>query len=245
MTRVAVVTGAARGIGAAIARVLGERGWTVAVCDRDGEQAADVARQVDGSSVAFDLEDSAAVLSGAAEIASRFPTVDALVNNAGWESVMPFGATDVAFRERLVRVNLLGPMMLTHALLPALCAAGGRIVNISSDAGRVGSKGEVVYSATKAAILGFTRALAREVADSGVTVNAVVPGPTDTPLYREGMREHPDLVERMARAIPLGRALGRIGRPEDVANVVAFLLSPEAEWITGETIAVNGGFVIA
>lgn len=245
MDRVAVVTGAARGIGKAIAEVLSEHSWHVVACDVDQAGATAAAASIGGSSESFDLTDLDAVARAARRIVDRTGGVDALVNNAGWERIAPFAETDPALWRRVIDVNLLGPIALTHGLLPSLCARAGRIVNIGSDAGRTGSKGEVVYSGAKGGILGFTRALAREVAVDRVTVNAVCPGPTNTPLNREATAQNPKLMDAMKRAIPLARAHNRIGEPTDVAHAVAYLLSPEAEWITGQTLSVNGGLLIA
>jgi 2-hydroxycyclohexanecarboxyl-CoA dehydrogenase len=244
MSRYAVVTGAGNGIGKSIATVLHKAGWRVVACDIDGDAAADTAAELDGESAVFDLSDPDATAAAAQDILDRVGGVSALVNNAGWDVVSPFADTSYELRRRVIDINLHGPMTLTNHLLPSLLENAGRIVNISSDAGRTGSKGEVVYSASKAGILGFTRGLAREVARDKVTVNAVCPGPTDTPLYRKNASDNPKLLGRMEQAIPLGRAHGRIGKGEDVAHMVAFLLSEEAEWITGQTISVNGGLVI-
>lgn len=244
MGSVAVVTGAGRGIGQSIVETLAERQWHVVVCDIDETAAKGVAGQVGGSCAAFDVGDLDQVRHAATTILAEHGTVHALVNNAGWDDVMPFAETDRSFWDRVLRINLLGTIGLTHALLPALCHEAGRIVNISSDAARTGSSGEVVYSAAKAGVLGFTRALAREVARNKVTVNAVCPGPTDTPLNRSVFADKPNMLESLKRAIPLGRAYDRIGDPRDVAAAVAFLVSEEARWITGQTLSVSGGLVI-
>lgn len=245
MEQVAVVTGAARGIGESIARVLADGGWRVVVCDVNEAGAKEVAAELGGDAESFDLTDLDQAVAAAARIVDRTGGVDALVNNAGWERIAPFADTDAELWRRLLNVNLLGPIALTHALLPSLCHRAGRIVNIASDAGRTGSKGEVVYSAAKAGILGFTRALAREVAEHRVTVNAVCPGPTDTPLNREAAERNPKLMAAIKRAIPLARAYDAIGQPEDVAHAVSYLISPQARWVTGQTLSVNGGLLIA
>jgi len=245
MERVAVVTGAARGIGESIARVLAGHGWRIVVCDVNREGAEAVAAEIDGSAESFDLTDLGAVAEAAARIVERTGGVDALVNNAGWERIAPFADTDADLWRKVIEINLLGPIALTHALLPSLSERAGRIVNISSDAGRTGSKGEVPYSAAKGGILGFTRALAREAAAHKVTVNAVCPGPTNTPLNREVAESNPKLMAAIKRAIPLARAYDAIGEPDDIAHAVAYLLSPQARWVTGQTLSVNGGLLIA
>lgn len=243
--RVAVVTGAARGIGEAIAKTLHDDGYAVVVCDVDASGAEAVARDLAGHAVAFDLVDLDAVAAAGARIVEVSGGVDVLVNNAGWDHIAPFAETDRGLWEKLIQINLLGPIALTHALLPSIRERQGRIVNVASDAGRTGSKGEVVYAGAKGGVLGFTRALARELAADRVTVNAVCPGPTDTPLNRAIAAENPKLMDALKRAIPLARAHDRIGRPEDVANAVAYLASERAEWVTGQTLSVNGGLLIA
>lgn len=243
--KTAVVTGAARGIGETIARTLRAEGYTVVACDRDGDGAEAVARDVDGHAVRFDLSDLDEIEAGAARIAEVSGGVDLLVNNAGWDHIAPFTSTDRSLWQKIIDINLLGTIALTHALLPSIRERHGRIVNIASDAGRTGSKGEVVYAAAKGGVLGFTRALAREVAIDRVTVNAVCPGPTDTPLNREVAEANPKLMAALKRAIPLARGHDRIGKPEDIANAVAYLASDGAEWVTGQTLSVNGGLLIA
>jgi len=244
-SRTAVVTGAARGIGEAIARTLHAKGYEIVACDMDGPGVEAVAADLGGRALRFDISDLDAVAVAGAQITGSGGGVDVLVNNAGWDHIAPFASTDRTLWEKVINVNLLGPIALTHALLPSIRERNGRIVNISSDAGRTGSKGEVVYAGAKGGILGFTRALARELAADKVTVNAVCPGPTDTPLNREVAAANPNLMAALKRSIPLARAHDRIGKPEDIANAVAFLASEEAEWVTGQTLSVNGGLLIA
>lgn len=245
MKQTAVVTGAARGIGESIARTMAGDGFHVVVCDLDAVGAATLAGELGGTSVSFDLADLDAVKAGADEILGLVENVDVLVNNAGWDHIAPFSETAADLWVKLIAINLLGPIALTHALMPAIRSGDhGRIVNISSDAGRTGSKGEVVYAGAKGGLLGFTRALARELASDKVTVNAICPGPTDTPLNREVAAANPRLMEALTKAIPLARAHGRIGKPEDIAAAVSFLASDGAEWITGQTLSVNGGLLI-
>ncbi|RYE43751.1 MAG: SDR family oxidoreductase [Hyphomicrobiales bacterium] len=244
MAPVVVVTGAGAGIGESIAEVLAERHWDVVVCDINEAAAKETATRIGGSHCVFDVGDVEQVQQGAAAIVEQHGRVDALVNNAGWDDIMPFTATGPEFWEKVVRINLLGAIALTHALLPEISARAGRIVNISSDAARTGSTGEVVYGAAKAGLLGFTKGLAREVAKDKVTVNAICPGPTNTPLNRSIFADKPKMLESLKRAIPLGRAYDRIGDPRDLATAVAFLVSEDARWITGQTLSVSGGLVI-
>ena len=163
------------------------------------------------------------------------------MNNAGWDRAAPFVETDAALWRRVIDVNLYGPLHVTHAVLPRLLARGsGRIVSIASDAGRVGSSGEAVYAACKAGIVAFTKSVAREVARSGVTLNCVSPGPTETALLAD-LDATGKLQQALARAIPLGR----VGTPEDMAGAVAFLLSDDAAYVTGQVLSVSGGLTMS
>ena len=235
----AVVTGAGGGIGAAICRRLAAAGHTVAATDIDLAAAQHVAAEIGGSAHRLDIGDAPA----AAGLAAELGPVDVLVNNAGWDRVMPFLDTDEDFRERVIRVNLLGPMAVSHAFARGMAERGrGRIVNIASDAGRVGSSGEVVYSAAKGGVIAFTKGLAREMARHGVNVNCVSPGPTDTPMLGifegEGGQR---IIEAMTRAVPFRR----LAQPDEIAAAVAFLASDEAAYITGQTLSVSGGLTMA
>ena len=240
MARLALVTGAGGGIGRAIVRHLSAAGYAVAACDLKQDAAADAIKDLTGPAGAFamDVSDSASVASAVAEVRRELGAISVLVNNAGIDKIEPFvDSTEDTWRA-VVGVNYLGPVIVTRAVLDAMIEDGyGRIVNISSDAGRVGSSGEVVYSGTKGAVIAFGKALAREVARKGITVNTVCPGPTDTPLFQnqpERMRE------ALTRAIPFRR----IAQPEEIASVVAFLCSPWASYITGETIVIDGGSML-
>lgn len=236
--RRAVVTGGAGGIGSAIVRDLDALGAMVVVADLNESGAAEVARSLrSGAGAAVDLSDPGSIAVFAAAVLAEGP-VDILVNCAGWERIVPFLQSSSADWDRQIAINLRAPIQLCHLFVAGMVERGwGRVVNISSDAGRVGSTGESVYSACKAGLLGFTKTLARETARQGVTVNAVCPGPTDTPLLLEIKEKSPNLIEALKRGIPIGR----LGQPRDVAGAVVFLATPRAEYITGQTWSVNGG----
>jgi 2-hydroxycyclohexanecarboxyl-CoA dehydrogenase len=243
-TRTALVTGAAGGIGSAIARHLSAAGYAVAVCDLKAEAAREVSEALPGRAVAYamDVADSASVAAAVAAVESELGPVDVLVNNAGIDKIEKFVESTEETWRAVVLVNYLGTVTVTRAVLDGMIDRGhGRIVNISSDAGRVGSSGEVVYSGTKGAVIAFGKALAREVATKGITVNAVCPGPTDTPLLKQVSDRSQSLFDAMARAVPMKR----IGTPDDVAPAVVFLASDGAAFITGQTLSVSGGLTMA
>jgi len=243
-TRTALVTGAASGIGKACATALADAGLQVIVADIDPDrgQAATAELRDRGRQAEFmpvDMSDPASIDAFAAAVQARFGTVDVLVNGAGWGRTAPFVEGTAEFWNKLIALNLVGPMALTKALLPAMMErGGGRIVNISSDAGRVGSLGETVYSAAKGGLIAFTKSLARETARYGINVNCVCPGPTDTPL----MAAVPDKVkEALTKAIPFHR----LGRPDEVAAAVVFFAGAPASYITGQVLSVSGGLTMA
>jgi 2-hydroxycyclohexanecarboxyl-CoA dehydrogenase len=248
--RTALVTGAARGIGRAIALELARGGRRVAVGDLLAEQVAETAAAIEadgGAALALELDvtDPAAVRDAVARADAELGPVDVLVNNAGWDELRPFLETDEDFWRRVVEINFLGCVRVTHAVLPGMVERGfGRVVNIGSDAGRVGSSLESVYSGAKGGVIAFTKTVAREVARAGVTANTVCPGPTRTPML-EAMAADPDrgrkLVDGLERAVPMRR----LGEPEDVAAAVAFLASDAAGYITGQTLSVSGGLTMA
>ena len=244
--RAAVVTGGARGIGRAICERLAAVGMRVAVADIDGGGALKVAGEIGRGAlgVQLDVTDSSSIRAGVGEVAARFGRIDVLVNNAGWDKVEPFVKSSEETWDKVLAINLRGPIAMTRAVLDGMVERrAGWIVSISSDAGRVGSSGEVVYSAAKAGLIGFSKALAREVARHGITVNAVCPGPTDTQLLADVMEGErgKKILAGMQRAIPLGR----LARPEDVAGAVAYLVSDEAGYVTGQVLSVSGGLTMA
>ncbi len=246
--RVAVVTGAARGIGAAIASALAGDGWNVAICDVDelaaiaqAEAIAD-AFHVDSLGIGVDIADTAAVHAAVARIETELGPIVAWVNNAGIDVIKPFVDSTEDEWDRIIAVNLKGTIACCKAVLDGMIERRtGRIVSIASDAGRVGSSGEAVYSATKGGVISFTKSLAREVARHGITVNCVCPGPTETALLAQVAEYSEKLYSSLARAIPLGRT----AQPDDIAPSVAFLVSDQASYITGQTLSVSGGLTMS
>jgi 2-hydroxycyclohexanecarboxyl-CoA dehydrogenase len=236
-----LVTGGGGAIGSAICRRFAEEGAKVLVADKDEGSASKVAQSIHAQALVFDISDYAAAKRAVASCGE----IHVLVNNAGWDRFQNFLDTDPAEWEQLIAINLRGPLNMHHLVLPQMAARGsGRVVNISSDAARVGSSGESVYSACKGGILSLTKTLARELARKGVTVNAVCPGPTDTPILRGFLGEGEagqKVYDALVRAIPQKR----VGRPDDVPGIVAFLASDEAAYITGQVISVSGGLTMA
>jgi 2-hydroxycyclohexanecarboxyl-CoA dehydrogenase len=235
--RRALVTGGASGIGAATARRLAAEGADVVIGDLNEEGAAAVADEISGAAVRLDVTDPASA-SAAAEQQGPFAI---LVNNAGADEFGFFADTDPGVWERVIAINLIGVLACTHAVLPGMQQAGyGRIVNVSSEAGRIGSKGSVAYSSAKGGVLGFTKAMAREGARFGITVNAVCPGPIETPLLM-GALQFGEIGEKLIETMKSGTQLRRLGTPGEVAAAIAFLASDDASYVTGETLGVSGG----
>lgn len=251
--KVVLVTGGAGGIGSALCRRFAEEGARVAVVDRDGTGAerlaatlaADPAATGAARAYALDITDAAAVVATVARIERELGPIDVLVNNAGWDRAGRFLDTDPALWSAIVAINLMGPLHMHHAVVQGMVARGrGRVVNIASDAGRVGSSGEAVYAACKGGIIAFSKTLARELARVPINVNVVCPGPTDTALFRDfaGEGEGGDkLRAALARSIPFGR----LGAPDDLAGAVCFLASDDAAFITGQVLSVSGGLTMA
>jgi len=242
--KTAVVTGAASGIGRATAQALAREGANVVVADidRDHGEATAAALRHQGRKCEFmpvDMTDTASIEAFAAAVLAQVGPVDILVNAAGWGRNAPFLEGTPEFWNKLVALNFVGPMTLAKALLPAMKErGGGKIINIASDAGRVGSMGETAYSGTKGALIAFTKSLAREVARYQISVNCVCPGPTDTPL----MNAVPEkLKDALTKAIPFRR----LGKPEEVAAAVVFFAGDGASYVTGQVLSVSGGLTMA
>ncbi len=244
--QVALVTGGGGAIGRAIAARLVEAGATVGLLDKDAAAAARAAAELPDKrahALEADITDRAAVVRALAELEERAGPPGVLINNAGWDRVGDFLDTQPDFWESVIAVNLRGPLNVHHVVLPGMVARGrGKVVNIASDAGRVGSSGEAVYAACKGGIIALTKTLARELAPK-INLNVVCPGPTETPLLDsfvgEGERGR-KVYEGLKRAIPFRR----LGQPADVAGIVAFLASDEASFITGQVISVSGGLTM-
>jgi 2-hydroxycyclohexanecarboxyl-CoA dehydrogenase len=234
----ALVTGGASGIGAAIARRLAAEGAEVTIGDLNVDGAKEVAGEISGNAVELDVTDLA---SAQAAVESAGPTLDILVNNAGTDEFGFFAQTTPAQWAKVIAVNLNGVLNCSFAALPGMQDAGyGRMVNIASEAGRVGSKGSAVYSAAKGGVISFTKVMAREGARFGITANAIAPGPIETPLLMQA-KEFGEIGEKIIETMKGGTQLKRLGQPEEVAAAVAFLASDDASYVTGETLGVSGG----
>ncbi|TVT47110.1 glucose 1-dehydrogenase [Amycolatopsis rhizosphaerae] len=242
--KIAIVTGAGQGIGRGIAEKLAAEGATVVVTDLNEDTALDTAAGLGGGAVGLhtDVTSRESVDAMVARVRETFGRVDVLVNNAGWDKAGPFTASDPADWDRVIQINLYGVLNTCRAVLPIMAEQGsGSVVNIASDAGRVGSSGEAVYSAAKGGVIAFTKAIAREMARHQVNANAVCPGPADTALFASIGGDDPKLRAALTRAIPFRR----LAQPRDLANVVAFLASGEADYITGQTVSVSGGLTMS
>ena len=245
-----VVTGGGGVIGGAICRRFGEEGARVGVLDIDAEGADRVAAELRASGrqalpQALDISDYAAVEAAGSSCETELGSIDFLVNCAGWDRFMNFVDTDAVFWDKIIDINLRGPLNVTHVILKGMVQRGaGRVVSIASDAARVGSSGEAVYSACKGGIISLTKTLAREVATKGITVNCVCPGPTDTPILRSFAGEGESgrkVYDALQRAIPMKR----MGDPDDIPGVIAFFASEDAAFVTGQVISVSGGLTMA
>jgi 2-hydroxycyclohexanecarboxyl-CoA dehydrogenase len=242
--RTVLVTGAASGIGRATAQAFADAGAHVVLADIDEAKGAKAAAELREAGHKADylpvnLSDSQSIDQFAARVIDKFGAPDVIVNGAGWGKTLPFVEGTPDLWDRVISLNFVGPMQLTKALLPKMIERGsGRIVNIASDAGRVGSLGETVYSGAKGGLIAFTKSLAREVARYKINVNCVCPGPTDTPL----MAAVPDRVkEALTKAVPFRR----LGKAEEVADAILFFASDRAAYVTGQVLSVSGGLTMA
>jgi 2-hydroxycyclohexanecarboxyl-CoA dehydrogenase len=240
--RTALVTGGASGIGAATCRRLAAEGARVAVTDMNLDGARDVAGDIDGAAFELDVRSLDSVRAAVEGTESELGPIDILVNNAGFDEWSWFTDTDEALWRRVLEVNLVGVIACTHAVLPGMQERHrGRIVNVSSEAGRVGSSGSAVYSAAKGGVLGLTKALALENGRYGVTINAVAPGPIDTPLLMGAPERLGDIGQKLVDTMVGSTNLRRLGQPDEVAAAIAFLASDDASYVTGQSLGVSGG----
>jgi 2-hydroxycyclohexanecarboxyl-CoA dehydrogenase len=243
--RVALVTGGASGIGAATCRRLAAEGARVAVTDLNAQGAGDVASEVNGMAYELDVrsgESIAAAVQGAEE---ELGPIDVLVNNAGYDEFGFFVNTDEEMWDRVLAVNLRGVIAVTHAVLPGMQERRrGRIVNVASEAGRVGSSGSGIYSAAKAGVIGFTKAIARESARYGVTSNAVAPGPIETPLLMAAPEALGAVGQKLVDTMVGSTVLRRLGQPDEVAAAITFLATDDASFVTGQALGVSGGLAM-
>jgi 2-hydroxycyclohexanecarboxyl-CoA dehydrogenase len=249
--RVAFVTGGAQGIGAGISETLGSNGFQVAVADLNLDAAQDTAKRIiDAGGRAFavhvDVTDTESVIGAVKAVVAELGEIEVAVNNAGWDDFMPFVKTTEEFWNRILDINFKGALRVCHTVVPGMVERGfGRVINIGSDAGRVGSSLEAVYSGAKGGIIAFGKTLAREVATKGITVNTVCPGPTDTPALRKfadtSGQDADKVLGGMTKAVPMKR----LAQPSDIAAAVAFFASDGAEYITGQTLSVSGGLTMA
>ena len=242
--RAVIVTGGASGIGRDTALLLAREGAHVFIGDIDAAGGHAAAQESRGRGhqadfIPLDLQQPGSIADFAAAVHDRVERVDGLVNGAGWDRIQPFMENPPEMWDELIAINLLGAVRLSRAVLPPMIAAqAGKIVNISSDAGRVGSMGETVYAAAKGGLIAFTKSLAREMARHQINVNCVCPGPTDTPLFR---RQPERMREALTRAIPFRR----IAAPGEIAEAVMFFLGGRSDYITGQVLSVSGGLTMA
>lgn len=242
--KIAIVTGAGQGIGRAIAEKLAAEGATVVVTDINEATAKETAETIGGGAVGLrtDVTARESVDAMVEQVRAQFGRIDVLINNAGWDKAGAFVDSDPADWDRVIQINLYGVLNTSKAVLPVMAEQGsGSVVNLASDAGRVGSSGEAVYSAAKGGVIAFTKATAREMARAGVNANCICPGPTDTALFASVGGDNPKLREALTKAIPFRR----LAEPTDLANAVAFFASDEASYITGQTVSVSGGLTMS
>ena len=243
--KIALITGAASGIGRATAEAMAELGATVIATDVNEDAGATTATEINSGDLSgavrfipLDVTDRAAAAALAADVEGEFGRLDILVNAAGWDQIQPFVDNSDDYMDKIVELNLEGPIRVTKAMLPLLMASGsGRVVNVASDAGRVGSTGETVYAGAKGGVIAFTKSLAREMTRHNIRANCVCPGPTDTPLFAA----QPDKMKAaLERAIPMRR----VGQPSEVADAIVFFASDRSSYVTGQVLSVSGGLTM-
>jgi 2-hydroxycyclohexanecarboxyl-CoA dehydrogenase len=243
--KVALVTGAGSGIGAATARRLAGEGARVAATDVNLDGARQVADEVSGSAFELDVRSTGSIGAAVEAAQDELGPLDVLVNNAGYDEFGFFVNTDEGLWDRVLAVNLRGVIAVTHAVLPGMQERrAGRIVNVASEAGRVGSHGSGVYSAAKAGVIGFTKAVAREAARYGITSNAVAPGPIETPLLMAAPEQLGELGDKIVQGMIGQTVMRRLGTPDEVAAAIAFLASDDASYVTGQALGVSGGLAM-
>ncbi|NMD68861.1 3-oxoacyl-ACP reductase FabG [Bacillus sp. DNRA2] len=244
--RVAFVTGAGRGIGREIARKLASKSMKIVVTDvniNNAQETVSILEESGAEAVAVycDVTKLESVHEAVATAIRQFGKIDILVNNAGWDKIEPFLKSEPSTWKTIVDINLMGQIHTCKEVLPHMIDNGyGKVINIASDSGRVGSSGEAVYSAAKGGVIAFTKTLAREMARHKLNINCISPGPADTPLFQEIGSYNEGIAAALEKAIPFRR----LAQPSDIANAVAFLASDEAEYITGQTLSVNGGLAM-
>lgn len=244
--RIAFVTGGGSGLGREIAKVLASKSMKLVVADINIENAEETVAMIqeegnEAVAVFCDVTDLEGVRKAAQESVEQFGKIDVLINNAGWDKVEPFLKSNPDTWQKIININLMGQVNTCKEILPIMIENGyGKVVNIASDAARVGSSGEAVYSAAKGGVIALTKTLAREMARHKININCIAPGPSDTPLFREIGKEHDGLSSALEKAIPFRR----LAQPKDIAGAVAYFVSDEAEYVTGQTLSVSGGLTM-
>jgi len=243
--RTALVTGGASGIGAATCRRLAAEGARVAVTDMNLDGARDVASELEGAAFELNVTSTDSIAAAVSAVEEQLGPVDILINNAGYDEFGFFVKTEEPMWDRVLGVNLRGVIAVTHAVLPGMQERRrGRIVNVASEAGRVGSSGSAVYSAAKGGVIGFTKAVAREGARYGITCNAVAPGPIETPLLMAAPEALGDIGKKLVETMVGSTVLRRLGQPDEVAAAITFLASDDASFVTGQALGVSGGLAM-